>query len=68
MSARAAPMIGAVLILALLGAGTCHALSLRSSAAEAFLGDVAPGATVVFSRAMGARLRVEDSGSERTAP
>ncbi len=64
MSARGAPVIGAVLVLALVGAGTCHALSLRSSAAEAFLGDVDPGATVVFSRATGARLRVENSGRD----
>jgi hypothetical protein len=63
MSARSAPTIGAVLSLALLGAGPCHALSLRSSAAEAFLGDVAPGTSVVYSRVMGARLRVEDAGS-----
>jgi hypothetical protein len=64
MNARGAPVIGAALVLALVGAGTCHALSLRSSAAEAFLGDVAPGTTVVFSRAAGARLRVENSGRD----
>lgn len=64
MKARALPL-GGVLVLALYGAGTCRALSLRSSAAEAFLGDVAPGATAVLSRATGARLRVEDSGPER---
>lgn len=64
MRARAAPRIGAVLGLALLGAGTCHALSLRSSAAEAFLGDSPPGATVVYSEATGARLRLENSGSD----
>ncbi|MFI5346993.1 MAG: hypothetical protein ACHQ51_11525 [Elusimicrobiota bacterium] len=64
MNVRAAPAFGAVLSLALLGVGPCHALSLRSSAAEAFLGDVLPGTTVVYSRVMGARLRVEDAGSE----
>jgi hypothetical protein len=37
---------------------------LRSSAAESFLGDVAPGASVVYSQAAGARLRVEDAGPE----
>jgi hypothetical protein len=64
MNARGAPTAGAALILALMGAGTCHALSLRSSAAEAFLGDVAPGATALYSRATGARLRVENSGRD----
>ena len=64
MSARAAPTAGAVLGLALLGAGTCRALSLRSSAAETFLGDAAPGTTVVYSHAAGARLRVENSGPD----
>jgi hypothetical protein len=62
MNVRAAPTWGAVLGLALGGAGSSHALSLRSSAAETFLGDVSPGATVVFSRAAGARLRVENAG------
>ena len=64
MSARAVPIFGAVLCLALHGVGPCHALSLRSSAAEAFLGDVLPGTTVVYSQAAGARLRVEDAGPE----
>ena len=64
MNARGAPVIGAALVLALFEAGTCHALSLRSSAAEVFLGDVAPGAAVVFSRATGGKLRVENSGRD----
>ena len=64
MSARAAPKFGAVLGLALIGAGTCHALSLRSSAAELFLGDVSPGTTVVVSKATGSKLRVENSGRD----
>ena len=64
MNSRGAPTVGAALILALFGAGTCRALSLRSSAAEASLGDVALGTTVVFSRATGARLRVENSGAD----
>ncbi|MDE2141722.1 MAG: hypothetical protein KGJ84_04850 [Elusimicrobia bacterium] len=64
MNARAAPAFGAVLSLALLGVGPCHALSLRSSAAEAFLGDVLPGTTAVYSHVKGARLRVEDAGPE----
>jgi hypothetical protein len=65
MNARAAPMIGVVMCLALFGAGPSHALSLRSSAAESFLGDALPGTTVVFSRVTGARLRVENAGSEQ---
>ena len=65
MSARAAPTVGAVLCLALLGAGPSHALSLRSSAAESFLGDALPGTTVVYSRAVGSRLRVENAGAEK---
>jgi hypothetical protein len=49
---------------ALCGSGICRALSLRSSAAELFLGDVAPGATLVFLKAAGAKLRVENSGRD----
>ena len=64
MRTRAAPVSGAVMGLILLGVGTGHALSLRSSAAAAFLGDASPGTTVVYSRAMGARLRVENSGRD----
>lgn len=64
MNARGAPATGAALVLALLGAGTCHALSLRSSAAESFLGDVVPGTAVVYSRATGSKLRVENSGRD----
>ena len=64
MKTRAAPFVGAVLSLVLVRAGPSHALSLRSSAAEAFLGDVVPGTTVVFSRATGAKLRVENSGRD----
>jgi hypothetical protein len=60
-----AALSGAALSLALLrGAGVAHALSLRSSAADAFLGDVSPGASVVYSRATGSRLHLENSGSE----
>jgi len=64
MRSRAAPSFGVVLSLALFGAGTCHALSLRSSAAESFLGDVSLGSEVVYSKATGARLRLENSGLE----
>jgi hypothetical protein len=64
MNARAAPAFGAVLVLALFGAGTCHALSLRSSAAELFLGDASPGTTVAVSTATGSELRVENSGRD----
>lgn len=62
---RRAAFVSAVLVLALLaGVGIGHALSLRSSAAETFLGDVAPGSSVVFSRALGSRLHLENSGAE----
>lgn len=54
-----------VLSLALFGVGTSSALSLRSSAAESFLGDASPGSTVVYSKATGARLRLENTGRER---
>ena len=67
MKPRAAPTFGAVLTLALFGAGASRALSLRSSAAESFLGDVSPGATVLLSRAAGAKLRVENPGSDAAA-
>ncbi len=50
--------------LALVRAGPSHALSLRSSAAESFLGDVLPGTAVAVSKATGARLRVENSGRD----
>jgi len=64
MKAHSASSIGAIVGLALLGAGPSRALSLRSSAAEAFLGDVSPGASVSYSRATGARLRVENPGPD----
>lgn len=64
MKSRAASLHGVVLSLALLWAGTCHALSLRSSAAESFLGDVSPGSEVVCSKVLGARLRLENTGRE----
>src|SRR5258707_882540 len=56
----------AMLVLALLaGARVGHALSLRSSASVVFLGDVMPGSTALYSRAMGARLHLENVGSEK---
>lgn len=64
MSARAAPVFGAVMCLALVRAGPSHALSLRSSAAESFLGDALPGTAVSVSKATGATLRVENSGAD----
>lgn len=64
MKSRAAPSFGVVMILALSGVGTSSALSLRSSAAESFLGDASPGNTVVYSKVMGARLRLENTGHE----
>ena len=65
MKTRAAPLIGAVVALAFLKAGACHALSLRSSAAELFLGDVLPGATRVGSK-METKLQVVNSGRDWT--
>lgn len=65
MTARAAPMLGALLGLALFWGGSCWAMSLRNSAAEAFLGDVVPGTEVVFSRIVGSKLRVENSSGGR---
>lgn len=62
MKTRAAPF-GAVLGLALVGAGTCHALSLRGSAAELSLGDHLPGTTAIASKAS-SRVRLENVGAE----
>jgi hypothetical protein len=57
--------VGAVSVLALLArAGVGHALSLRSSAAETFLGDFAPGSSAVYSQATGSRLHLENPGSQ----
>jgi hypothetical protein len=57
-------VIGAVMALVLLGPVNSDALSLRSSAAEVFLGDVSPGTEAVASKAAGQKLRVENSGRE----
>ncbi|MDE2489213.1 MAG: hypothetical protein KGM24_00085 [Elusimicrobia bacterium] len=64
MNARAAPLFGAVLSLALVRAGPSHALSLRNSAAEILLGDASPGTKAGDPRARSARLRVENSGRD----
>ncbi len=64
MNARAAPSFAALMCLALVRAGPCRALSLRSSAAESFLGDVSPGTAVSVSKATGSGLRVENSGGD----
>lgn len=61
MSLRATPLFG-VLSLAIVMAGPCHALSLRSSAPEIFLGDVRPGKIDVAGA--GVRLSVENTGTE----
>lgn len=60
---RAAP---AALWLAILlfGVSGANALSLRSVAAEAFLGDVRPGSVVVLSSAVGVAPAVENAGGE----
>ncbi len=65
MNARAAPLIGAIVCLALVRAGPSHALSLRSSEAEAFLGDASPGTTVSSSDGGGKALRVTNTGPGR---
>lgn len=62
MRTRAA-LIASVLGPALFAAGPGHALSLRSSAAEIFLGDVRPGKVVVAS--VNGPLSVENSGGEK---
>jgi hypothetical protein len=46
------------------GAAAAHALSLRSTRAEAFLGESPPGGTLSYSRALGAPLGVENAGTE----
>ncbi|MDX6767889.1 MAG: hypothetical protein SF051_00030 [Elusimicrobiota bacterium] len=45
-------------------AAASHALSLRSTRAEAFLGEVRPGGRVSWSRALGAPYGVENTGGE----
>jgi hypothetical protein len=65
MNARAAPWIGVVVSLALVRAGPSHALSLRSSEAEAFLGDALPGTAVSSSPGGGKVLRVTNTGPKR---
>ncbi len=61
MSQRAT-LILSVLSLALSRAGPCHALSLRSSAAEINLGDVRPGKVPVVGET--GPLSVENTGAE----
>lgn len=63
MRTRAALLVG-VFGPAFLTAGPCHALSLRSSAAEIFLGDARPGSMAVVGNENG-RLSVENTGSEK---
>jgi hypothetical protein len=62
LSERAA-LIGSVLSLALFGVGPCHALSLRSSAAEIFLGDVRQGK--VSAAGLKGPLSVVNTGNEK---
>lgn len=61
-TARAAPW--AWLAAVTLTAAASHALSLRSTRAEAFLGDVRPGSRVSWSEATGAPLEVLNTGGE----
>lgn len=60
---RAAPAALRLAIL-LFGVADADALSLRSAAAEVFLGDARPGSVVVLSRAAGTAPSVENAGSE----
>lgn len=46
------------------GAAAAHALSLRSTRAEAFLGEARPGGRLSYARALGAPLGVENAGGE----
>ncbi len=60
---RAALLHGVLSLALFIGAGPCHALSLRSSAAEIFLGDVRPGDISVVGS--GGPLTVENTGAEK---
>lgn len=65
MSVRAA--LRAILIWTILvRSGSVWALSLRSTKAEVFLGEVRPGRTLSFSRAEGEPLGVENAGGEQS--
>ena len=59
---RAAP--ASFWLAAMLLAADADALSLRSTKAEAFLGDVRPGSRAVFGQAAGAPLGAENAGGE----
>ncbi len=67
MNARAALITGTLMCLALVRAGPCSALSLKTSVAETFMGDVMPGSKLVFSKAKGVKLRVSNSGTNATS-
>lgn len=54
----------ACLAALLAGAGMARALSLRSTRAEAFLGEHRPGGRVSYARALGEPLGVENAGAE----
>jgi hypothetical protein len=63
MIRRASVGTSLVLVL-LLRTGIGHALSLRNSAAEAFMGDFAPGSAAVYSQATGSRLGLDNVGPD----
>lgn len=54
----------ACLLALLAGAGAARALSLRSTRAEAFLGEHRPGSRVSYARELGEPLGVENAGAE----
>jgi hypothetical protein len=64
MTAPRGAASAAWLMALLWGAAAAHALSLRSTRAEAFLGESPPGGTLSYSRALGAPLGVENAGGE----
>lgn len=61
-TAKAAPWAWSAVVI--MTAAASHALSLRSTRAEAFLGEVRPGSRVSYSKAVGAPLGVENPGPE----
>lgn len=60
---RAAPAASWLAVL-MLGAADADALSLRSTRAEAFLGEASPGRIVVFARRTGEPLGLVNTGTE----
>ena len=61
-TARAAPWAWSAVVI--MTAAASHALSLRSTRSEAFLGEVRPGSRVSYARALDAPFGVENAGTE----